>query len=140
MISGLVAALGGLFGIGEAYVKGRQEIKLREAQAESEVRIARMTNAASWEEIVAQRSSRFLRWMCAGHLFAGLDFTIYLAVTKSPDPDIIFEAFGLLPEWYAGLLATMFAWAFASEPVKAAGGRLIEAWGKRRADSNSSQK
>lgn len=137
MIPGLLTALSSLFGIGEAYVRGKQEIKLREAQAESEVRIQRMSNAASWEEIVAQRSSRFLRWCCALHLFAGLDFTIYLAVTKSPDPDVIFEAFGLLPEWYAGLLATMFAWAFASEPVKAAGGRLVEAWGQRKKTSQN---
>lgn len=137
-MTGLLTALAGVFGIGEAYVKGRQEIKLREAQAESEVRIARMQNAASWETIVAQRSSRFLRWCCAAHLFAGLDFTIYLAVTKSPNPDVIFEAFGLLPEWYAGLLATMFAWAFASEPVKAAGGRLVDAWGKARPNKKSS--
>lgn len=128
-----LAALAGLFGIGEKYIEGRQQIKLQEAQAESEARIQRLTNAASWEEIVARKSSRFLRWMCALHLFAGMDFTIYMAVTKAPEPDVIFKAFNLLPEWYAGLLATMFAWAFASEPVKAAGGRLLEAWGSRKA-------
>lgn len=128
MLSGILA----LLGIGKSYLEGRQELKLQEATAASKARIQRYDNAASWEQIVAQRSSRFLRWVCAGHLFAGMDFTIYLVVTKDPNPGKLFEAFELLPEWYAGLLATTFAWAFASEPVKAAGGRLIEAWGKRK--------
>jgi hypothetical protein len=122
-----------LFGIGKSYLEGRQKIKLQERQAEAEVRIQRLGNAASWEKIVAQKSSRFLRWTCAAHLFAGMDFTIYLAVTGDANPGIIFEAFNVLPEWYAGLLATMFAWAFGSEPVKAAGGRLVAAWGERKA-------
>jgi hypothetical protein len=127
-----------LLGIGKSYLEGRQKIKLNEQEATSRARIKRLDNAASWEQIVAQKSSRFLRWVCAAHLFAGLDFTIYLAVKGDPNPGMIFDAFAVVPDWYTGLLATMFAWAFGSEPVKAAGGRLVEAWGKRQSAANKS--
>ncbi len=128
MLSGVLA----LLGIGKSYLEGRQALKLKEATANSERKIQAMSDAAKWSAMAAQRSSRFLRWLCAAHLFVGMDFTIYLAVAGDPSPGKIFDAFALLPEWYAGLLATMFGWAFASEPLKAVGGKLVQSWGKRK--------
>ena len=130
----MLAVLAPLFGIGKSYIEGKQAIALEEAQALSRVKVKRMDHNASWESIVAQRSSRFLRWGCALHLFVGLDFTIYLAITGDPNPGVIFEAFQVIPDWYTGLLATMFAWAFGSEPLKQVGGKLVQSWTNRNKD------
>jgi hypothetical protein len=127
----MLAAALSLFGIGKSYIEGKQRIALQKNQAVADMQIQDMQNGASWASVVAQRSSRYLRWACAAHLFAGLDFTIYLALKGDPNPGVIFEAFELLPDWYAGLLMTMFAWAFASDKLRQAGGALAGKWKKR---------
>lgn len=128
----MLQALLMILGFGKDLFVKRQEQKARELEAETNAKIRRMDNAKSWEQLAAAKSSRFLRWMLALHLMAGLDFTIYLSVTGAEDPGVLFAAMGNLPEWYAGLLATMFAWAFASEPLKAVGGKMAESWSKRK--------
>jgi len=118
-------------GLGGKLWQRRQELKAAEMTAETKIRIQRMADAKDWETVVAQKSSRFLRWMLAAHLLAGLDVTIYMAINGSPNPGILFDAMALLPDWYAGLLTTMFAWAFASQPLKDAGGALVARWRAR---------
>lgn len=128
----MIQALLVLLGFGKDLWVKRQEQAARELEAETNVKIDRMQKAATWEAVAAARSSRLLRWVLSLHLMAGLDFTIYLAVTGSDDPGVIFKAMANLPEWYAGLLATMFAWAFASEPLKVIGGKMAGAWSNRK--------
>ena len=115
-------------GIGGEWLKSRQKRKADEEAAKAQATITRIQNGHTWEQTVAALSSRFLRWMCAIHLFVGLDYTIYLAVSGDPDPGKIFTAFALIPEWYVGLMATMFGWAFASEPIKNVGAKMFESF------------
>lgn len=121
-----------LIGWGKDYTAKRQEIELKKDEAKAEAVIKRMNNSQEWEQHAARLSSRFLRWCCALHLFAGLDFTIYLVLSGDPNPGKLFTAFDLLPEWYAGLLMTMFGWAFASQPIKDAGGKLAALWRRKK--------
>jgi len=123
----MIQAILSILGIGGRLWERRQDLKAKELEAETQVRIKRMNDAASWETIVAGRSGRFLRWTLALHLLAGLDATIYLSLTGG-DPSILFDALAKLPNWYAGLLSTMFAWSFASEPLKQMGGKLMQGW------------
>ncbi len=127
----MIGAVLSLLGIGKAYVEGKQALKLKEATAKSDFKIKQLSDATSWAQLAAQKSSRFLRWFCAAHLFAGMDFTIYLALTGDPNPGIIFQSFELLPDWYAGLLMTLFGWAFASEKLSSAGAALAGKWRNR---------
>jgi len=126
----MIQAILAVLGIGGKLWEKRQELKAAELEAETKVRIQRMSDAKNWETIVAGRSGRLLRWTLALHLLAGLDATIYLSLTGQ-DPAILFDALDNLPDWYAGLLATMFAWSFASEPIKNAAGKLVAGWRKK---------
>lgn len=124
-------------GIGGNLVKARSERLAAKEAAKSVADITRIENGHTWEQTVAALSSRALRWMCALHLFVGMDYTIYLAVTGDPDPGKIFVAFALVPDWFVGLLATMFGWAFASEPVKNMGSKLFESYMSKKAQSEN---
>jgi len=126
----MISAILSVLGIGGRLWEKRQDLKAKELEAETTVRIKRMNDASSWETIVAGRSGRLLRWTLALHLLAGLDATIYLSLTGQ-DASVLFDALAELPDWYAGLLATMFAWSFASEPLKVMGGKLLGSWRKK---------
>lgn len=104
-----------------------QETKQIVVQAKAERQAAEQADATLWETNVLVKSSMALRWVCAAHLFAGMDYTIY-ACMSGKDATILWEALDLMPDWYAGLLATMFAFAFGSKGIKKAGAALVSKW------------
>ncbi len=106
-----------------------QETKQIVVQAKAERQAAEQADSTQWEQSVLIKSGMALRWACALHLFAGMDYTIYAAMTGR-DARTLWEALAIMPDWYAGLLATMFAFAFASKQIKAAGGVLVQKWRK----------
>lgn len=120
--------LSALVDVGGGWLKARSDRMAAKEAAKSKAEITRIENGHTWEQTVAALSSRALRWMCAVHLFAAMDFTIYLALSGDPEPGKIFIAFALIPDWCVGLLATMFGWAFASEPIKNIGAKLFESY------------
>lgn len=104
-----------------------QETKQIVVKAKAERQATEQTNAAVWEKNVLIKSGVYLRWTCALHLFAGLDYTIYASMVGK-DAAALWVALEQMPDWYAGLLATMFGFAFGSAPLKAAGGKLFARW------------
>lgn len=88
-------------------------------------------NVRAWEENVLTKSGVYLRWVCAIHLFAGMDYTIYACMTGK-DANALWLALASMPDWYAGLLATMFGFAFGSAPLKSVGGKLFQSFQTRR--------
>ena len=84
-------------------------------------------NAHLWEQNVLIKSGVALRWCCVLHLFAGMDYTIYAALTGR-DATAIWKALELMPDWYAGLLMTVFGFCFASASLKKAGSSLASRW------------
>jgi hypothetical protein len=105
------------------------ESKAEVIRAKSQRQATEQTNARAWEENVLIKSGVYLRWFCALHLFAGMDYTIYAALTGR-DATTLWTALDMMPDWYAGLLATMFGFAFGSSGIKKAGSVLVAKWRK----------
>lgn len=125
------AALLKLLGVGGDWIAAKEQRKVRIEGAKAERQELQIKNGHTWEMTVAAMSSRLMRWTLAIHVLLALDYTIYLAVSGDPDPAKIFLAFNVIPEWFVGLLATMFGWAFASEPIKSVGAKLVSTLEKR---------
>ena len=125
-----------LIGGGMDFVKKKQDIKLGEMKAVQEIKIRSMQSADNWEQMTAAKSSRFLRWMLAGHLMLMIDASIYMSLTGFENPSIIFDTIHNMPNWTQGLLATVFGFAFGAAPLKAAGAKLftagMSAFGKKK--------
>lgn len=107
-----------------------QETKKVIVEAKVARQAAEQADATLWETNVLVKSGMALRWICALHLFGGMDYTIYACMTGK-DATILWEALDLMPDWYAGLLATMFAFAFGSKGIKKAGAALVSQWRKK---------
>ena len=125
----LVPILSSLFGFITKPIAAYQEERKVIKVAKINRRAKEVDNAHEWEKNVLIKSGIFLRWACVLHLFAGMDYTIY-AVFSGKDSDKLWTALDKMPEWYSGLLMTVFAFAFASAPLKSAGGALAAKWRK----------
>jgi hypothetical protein len=101
-------------------------------EAKAQRQAQEQVNVRAWEENVLTKSGVYLRWVCALHLFAGMDYTIY-ACMVGKDAHALWDALATMPDWYAGLLATMFGFAFGSAPLKSVGGKLFQGWQNRAA-------
>jgi hypothetical protein len=60
-----------------------------------------------------------------------MDYTIYAVFTEQ-DPNKLWQALALMPDWYSGLLMTVFGFCFGSAPLKKAGGALAQTWRTRK--------
>jgi len=115
-------AVTGLFGWGEEYTKGKNEVKLKKIAAKAENQIRTLDNKHSWE-ITAMQSAMYLRWCIVFHMFVGMDASIYLALIGDPEPMKIMNVLNELPVYYQGFIATIIGFAFGSEPLKNVGAR-----------------
>ncbi|MAF42845.1 MAG: hypothetical protein CMI54_01575 [Parcubacteria group bacterium] len=121
-----------LFGMGEKFIETKQKIKLEGMQAENNLKIKTIDGAASWEEMAAAKSSRFLRWILALHLLALIDTSIYMSLTNHENPSVLFETIEGMPVWCQGLLATVYGFAFGAAPLKAVGAKAFGSLLKRK--------
>lgn len=106
------------------------QAKCERRAAIQERKSAEQRDSTLWESNVLMKSSMALRWMCALHIFAGLDYTIY-ACLVGKDAEVLWAALSSTPDWYAGLLMTMFAFAFGSKEIKKVGGLLAGSMRKK---------
>jgi hypothetical protein len=128
----ILSVLQGFFGIGEEYIKGKQKIKLRGLEAAENLKIKTMESASRWEEMASARSSRFLRWTIALHLFALIDASIYMSLTKHENPMVLFETIEAMPLWVQGLFGTVVGFAFGAAPLKNAGAKVFSVFLNRK--------
>lgn len=131
MLSTIINSITGIFGIGEEYVKGKNEQKLKKIEAKTKNQIMTLESKSEWE-LKAMASARYLRWLIAIHMLAALDFTIYLALSGDPDPNKIFVALETMPVYFQGFLATITGFAFGSQPLKEVGAKAAAALIKRK--------
>lgn len=110
----------------ERYQEERKTVIVAKVQRQA----LEQQNAHLWEKNVLIKSGMALRWCCVLHLFAGLDYTIY-AEFAGKDGTALWKALELMPDWYAGLLMTVFGFCFGSAPLKKAGSSLAARWRAR---------
>lgn len=131
MFTAIASGIANLLGFGTEFVKGKNEIDLKKIQAKVDNEIRTLDSKAEWE-ITAMKSARYLRWVIIVHVFAGMDASIYMALSGHRNPMIIMDILAELPLYYQGFIGTIIGFAFASEPLKNAGAKAITALMKRK--------
>lgn len=118
---------GEFLGLGETYIKGKQEIKLKKQEAKAANQIRTLEDKSEWE-VQALKSSMFLRWIIMFHIFALVDASVYLALTDSKNPMVVMDVLDQLPIYVQGLLATIVGFAFGSKALSDAGAKAASAF------------
>lgn len=128
----IISVIQGVLNIGGEFVKGKQQIKLRGLEAEQNLKIKSMDNASKWEEVVSGKSSRYLRWGIAIHLFLLIDTSIYMSLTNHKNPQLLFETIEAMPLWIQGMFGTVVGFAYAASPLKNVGAKVFGAFLNRK--------